>query len=116
MKDELTLSDFLYGPLIYGEAFKHIVIPISPKTLYIETVKNRNNTFTLKVSNFFKIDELKIEISSGANSKKSKPTKTTIKDGILEFNYQFNSSGHYDFHIKLKDETIVTYMINVKRK
>jgi len=112
----LTLSNFLYSPLVYGDTFRHSVIPITPNTMYLETIKNKTNIFSLKVPEPFKIDDLKVEINNGSNSLITKPTKANIKKNILNFDYQFKSAGNYDFHVKLKDKVIVTYMIRVKRK
>ncbi|MBJ2172778.1 hypothetical protein JBL43_00920 [Aureibaculum sp. A20] len=116
MQNNPSVSDFLNGPLVYGNTFKNTIIPITPATMYIETSKKMINTFTLEISESFKIEELELEISNGSNRTKVEPTNTVITDNLLNVDYQFKRTGHYDFHIKLKDEVVVTYLIKVKRK
>jgi len=116
IKKKPSLEDFLYGPLVYGDTFKNSITPVSPATMYIETLKSSNVTFTLEVSKSFKIEELELEISNGSTGRKAMPIKTSINSNILTFDYQFKGAGRYDFHIKLKDDVVVTYLIKVKRK
>ena len=116
IKNKPSLEDFLYGPLVYGDTFKNSITPVSPATMYIETVKNDINTFTLKASKSFKIEELTLELSSGSTNRKAKPFNTSIINNTLTFDYQFKNTGRYDFHIKINDDIIATYMIKVKRK
>lgn len=116
LKNKPDTEEFLHGPLVYGETFKNTITTVSPSTMYIETIKNVTNTFTLEVSNSFELNDLSLEIISGSNSRKVAPIEPTVHSNILKFDYSFKNTGNHDFHIKLKDKAIVTYLIKVKRK
>jgi len=111
-----SLDSFLYAPLIYGEAFKHKIMPLSPNKMYIETLKKRSTKFVLQVFKSFKIEDLRLEIVHGSTNNIVKVANASISGSTLEFDHIFNSTGYYDFHIKIKDQVIVTYLVKVKRK
>ncbi len=111
-----SLDSFLHAPLIYGEAFKHKIMPLMPNKMYFETVKQRKNKFALKIFKPFQLEDLRLEIVLGSTNKIIKVPKASINEHVLEFDYTFNGAGHYDFHIKVKDKVIATYLVKVKRK
>ena len=115
MNNKPQLNEFLHAPLIYKHSFKHHIIPIAPEVMKIQLVKNESVTFLLEAPGTINMNDINLELRSGSNNRMVKPDIIRNKEGLLELKYAFKSLGHYDVHIKLVEDYIVTYTIRVKK-
>ncbi|WP_087491617.1 MULTISPECIES: transglutaminase domain-containing protein [unclassified Winogradskyella] len=110
--DTLTNSDFVPGPIVYGEAFKYNATPIFPIEMEVKTAKGNAVNFSVKSEDVasekvsllhtFRNGEKKLDITDVSNEK-----------GLIKFKHRFKRRGYYDIHLKIEDDIIATYTINV---
>lgn len=109
------ISDFIQGPIIYDGAFRFGLPPIQPKNLEISLHKGDVITFLLKPISPISIENLRVETSFGKFKNATIPNCTYNKNGFIEITYTFQKTGNYDFHIKMLEEYLVTYSVNVSK-
>ena len=114
-KKYISIADFLNGPIVYADAFKQAIIPISPSKHHLEVKQNQEIIFSLKELKPIDVNNISVEITLGTYKISVKPSVNKNKAGLLEFKYTFSKRGSYDFHIKLKEEYLVTYTVKVKK-
>lgn len=113
--EQISIDNFLNGPIVYGEAFKHDVISLQPENLKLQIKKNEEVTFILNVKETIDLKDLTVEITSGTHKNTVKPLTSQSKKGFLEIRYVFKNRGSCDFHIKLKEDYLITYAVSVKK-
>ncbi|OUS02100.1 hypothetical protein A9Q86_05465 [Flavobacteriales bacterium 33_180_T64] len=115
LNDTLIHSKFIAGPLVYVEAFNQNLIPISPEKMVVEIKKKAEINFSLKFSKSTAIDKIAlIQISRN---------KTTVLDiydiknenGLIQFKHLFKRKGLHDVHLKINNEIVATYTIDVTK-
>ena len=110
-----SYEEFLVGPVVYKEAFSSPIIPVGPKQMHFEVLKNENISFELKVPKDFEKESVHLVMNSGGSDKKVFPeVSINQNECILEF--AFEKTGLYDVHIQVKESLIATYVVRVKRK
>lgn len=108
-------EQFIEGPVIYKEAFNAPIVPVSPKKMRLEVMKNKTISFNLQVPNEFKKENVHLILNNGGNDRKIIPTvRLNQNECILE--YIFEKTGLYDVHIQIEEVLIATYVLKVKRK
>lgn len=112
----IPITDFLNGSIVYADAFKKDIIPFQPESLEIKAKLNQEIIFLLMEKHPVDIKNINLEVSSGKYKNVSKPIINRTKEGFLEVKHKFENRGTYDFHIKLNDDYLVTYIIKVKKK
>jgi len=113
LNDALENFKFIAGPLIYQEAFKHKIIPISPNTLEVTTPKNTVISFTFKTLTPLDTATVSLVHSSSHKVNKLQIHDIKIEDGLLTFKHLFNRKGKQDIHLKINDDIVATYTFNV---
>lgn len=111
----IPIDDFLNGPIIYATTFKKGITPIQPTNLHLEIKQKQEINFSIKEHTPIDLNDITIEIISGTDRKSLKPIVKKNNEGLLEVKHIFDNRGYYDFHIKLKEEYLVTYTVNVKK-
>ncbi|TXG35367.1 transglutaminase domain-containing protein [Seonamhaeicola maritimus] len=115
-KNQITTEDFLNGPLVYGNTFKHKIHPVEPVKMKSETPVNNEVVFKFKVADNHTIGKFSLVIDSGSGGKAIKPFSYNKNEGILIFKHIFKR-GLYDVHLKVNDDVVTTYTIKgVKQK
>ena len=114
LNETLINAKFIASPLVYGEAFKHKIIPISPERMDVVVNKNSDLNFSFKSldNNFF--DEISLVRFSGNNEKKLTTYHLKNENGLIQFKHKFKHKGSFDVHIKIKKDIVATYTINVR--
>jgi len=112
---EISITDFLNGPIVYNSTYKNGVIPIEPKKLELEVLLNQEVVFCIKESTPLSIMDLQAEMVSGTYKKKSDIVVNRIENNLLEIKCSFKQRGTYDFHLKLNDDYLATYIVKVKK-
>lgn len=113
LNDTSSALKFISSPLVYSETFEHKIIPIHPKEMHITTKPNNNISFSFMslkdISNhsvtlikFNGNKEVSIEIINLKN-----------ENGTITFNYAFKRKGNYDVHLKVNNDIVATYVIQI---
>jgi len=111
-KNKISFNDFIDSPFVYGKTFEHSISPILPKELEHKTSTDKEINFKLQIEKE-KIDKLEIVTNNGWKDIAVNPKTYTYKNGILEFKHQFIKKGLYDVHLKIADDIVTTYTIEV---
>lgn len=111
----LMKKEFTGPPLVYGETFKHKIIPVSPATMALETTTNDNINFSFKTLKSISDDKIHLIHYVGNKEQTFAITDLKNENGIISFNYQFKHKGFYDVHLKIEDDIVVTYTIQVTK-
>lgn len=115
LDNKISLSEFLNAPLIYKYAFNYQLIPLDPKKMKMEVVKNEAIYFLFEAPDTLQTENIKIELSSGTIKYPEKSIIRRNEKGLLELKYTFKELGYYDVHIKIDGRYLVTYTVRVKR-
>jgi len=109
----LINTKFVVEPIVYGETFKQKIIPISPKRLNTIIKKNEEITFNIKSLNDISTDKISLIHISGIYKKPYKIYDLKNENGLISFKYTFKQKGFYDVHLKIKNDIVATYTIEV---
>ena len=111
----IPINDFLNAPIVYVTTFKEGIIPMQPAMLHLDVKQNQEIIFSLKELTPINENDITVEITSGTIKNWVDPIVNRNNEGLLEVKHTFNNRGSYDFHIKLKEEYLVTYTVKVKK-
>lgn len=111
----LSFKEFIQGPVIYKGAFTAPIIPLSPKKMHFEVLKNEKVSFSLQVPNDFKKENIYLVFNNGSSDKKVIP-KITLIENKCTLQHTLEKTGLYDVHIKVDNANVATYVVKVKRK
>lgn len=112
----LEQSEFESSPLVYGELFKHQIIPISPSKMVIKTEANDEINFSFKTLK--SIPSAKIQLIKFSTNKEHSLEIYDIKNenGIISFKHKFKNKGLYDIHLKIDSDIVATYTAEIDKK
>ncbi len=109
----LMNSNFVPTPLPYSETYKHKIIPLSPNTMQVEVCKNDEVHFRIKSLKRINTNAISLILFLGNNQKTLKIYNIKQQNGIIQFKHKFAIKGFYDVHIKVNDDIVLTYTIQV---
>lgn len=115
LNDTLIPSEFVTSPIVYGETFKHKIIPVSPSKLNTLKTINDEINFSFKTLEDISEDKISLIYYSGNNELKLKIYDLKNENGTLSFKHQFKLKGHYDLHLKINNDIVATYTIKVTK-
>ena len=110
--DTITFTNFIKRPYVYGKTFEHDISPILPNTLDHTTSLTEEVKFKLEIEKS-KIADLQMSTNNGWKETTFSPTIYAYENGILTFNYVFPKKGLYDVHLKIANDIVTTYTIEV---
>ncbi len=113
LNKETTSTTFTDAPLVYGEAFKYKIISLTPSKMNVEVQKNEEVAFKFKSLKNIPINKLALVIFLGSNEKKFNIYNIKNEKGILTFKNKFKRKGFYDVHLKIGDDIVATYTVEV---
>lgn len=113
LDEAIDSNQFVNGPMAYGSSFKYGVVPVYPNTLKIEVFKEGTIPFQLKILKDINLNDVQLSVSNGVTKEVVQNDDFTFVDGILKLNYSFKTRGHYDFHVLIDDEVVVSYAVRV---
>ncbi|WP_430410181.1 transglutaminase domain-containing protein [Kordia sp.] len=110
-----TFDMFLEAPVIYGKAYEYFGNHIQPKKLD-NTIKQGDTViFRFQLLHPINKKDIRFVFEKNDNEKEIQPKLITITKQQLVINHTFESRGHYDVHLYIKDDLISTYSFNVKK-
>lgn len=111
----LINSQFVASPLVYGETFKHKMIPVSPEKMQVDYKTNEEITFRIKTLKAINTDKIALIEYSGMLEKAFEIYNIKNENGVVTFTYNFKRKGNYDVHLKMEDDIVATYTISVSK-
>lgn len=115
LDNTLEDTEFVAAPLVYGETFKHQIIPVSPVKMNTETTTNNEVSFSFRTLNSISEDRINLIQYSGNNEKTFEIYDLKNEDGFISFKYKFERKGTYDVHLKIDNDIVASYTIHVSR-
>lgn len=116
LNNELENSEFYASPIIYGETYKHNIIPEYPKELVTEVVKNESIKFQFKELNNCDINKIKLVFFIGKNEYNLKIENLKKEEATITFTSKLKHKGWYDIHLKINNDIVATYTFKVISK
>lgn len=113
LSSTLINAQFIASPIVYGETFKHQILPIFPNEINSVSEKNKDVNFAFKALNIIETNKFSLVEINGANTHKLKIYNIKNENGIVTFNYRFKRSGFYDVHLKIENDIVASYTIEV---
>lgn len=113
--DTITTTDFTTAPLVYGEAFKYQILPLSPQEMKVVVNKNKELKFNFKTSSNITKNEIALVHYIGTEEKVFDIYDLKKENGLISFNSRFKYKGLYDIHLKVKNDIVATYTLNVHK-
>ena len=113
LNDTLTETKFVSAPLIYGETYKHSVIPISPKDMRVIVKNNEEISFSFKALDHLFNDDISLIKYIGNKEESLIIYNIKKENGLVTFKYKFERNGFFDVHLKINEDIVATYVITV---
>jgi len=115
LNKNLKVSKFIAEPIIYGETFQHQIIPIYPKELNTTIKKNEEIIFSIKLLKPISKESISLVKISGDHQNHYKIYDFKNEDGNITFKYRFKRKGFYDIHLKIENDIVATYTMEVTK-
>lgn len=116
LKNCPSKEDFVSGPMLYGGAFQYNLMPVSPNNIKLFYAKHDSIIIVFQTSETVPIDSIHLELDNGYTSRNEIPRIKRLSQNKLEVKYTFVKTGYYALHIKIANEIIATYTVDVSRK
>ncbi|MDH7913098.1 transglutaminase domain-containing protein [Winogradskyella sp. SYSU M77433] len=113
LNDSLIKNKFEAEPIVYGETFKHQIIPKTPKKLYTSIPKNEEVVFTFQSLEKIEDKDISLVQVLEKEQKAFKIYNLKNENGKVSFKYIFKHRGTYDVHLKIKSDIVASYSIKV---
>jgi len=115
LNDSLENTKFTSSPMVYGETYKHKIIPISPNEMHLASKQNDEIKFSFKSFNSIDLSKVTLMQYMGIKEKPFKIYDLKNDNGLITFKYKFKYKKLYDIHLKIDDDIVATYTINVTK-
>ncbi len=113
LNEVTTKSTFTESPLVYGEVFKYKIASLYPSKMNMEVQKDKETKFSFRSFKNVPLNEISLIVYLGSKEYAFKIYNIQTKNGIISFKNKFHWKGFYDVHLKIKDDVVATYSINV---
>ena len=113
LNDSLANTKFTPQAIVYGETFKHKIIPTHPKTLNVTTKKDEALHFSFKTLAPTSQDDIELIHFIGLKEHVFKIENFQINDNNISFSNSFKHKGNYDVHLKIDNSIVATYTVSV---
>ncbi|WP_299120114.1 transglutaminase domain-containing protein [uncultured Tenacibaculum sp.] len=113
LSSKLTENSFVEAPIVYGEIFKYKISPLTPVVMKINTNKNIPITFKYKLLNNHFSEKISLICIYNQKEKKLNIYDFKNKDDFISFKYCPTKGGNYDVHLKINNDIVASYIINI---
>lgn len=104
---------FVSSPIVYGETFDHQLIPRKPNNLFVKVEKNEEIDFNFKTLKSIPKEDVSLIRILGNSQHVINIYDITSDAQEIRFKYRFKRRGLQDIHLKIKDDIVATYTIEV---
>ena len=109
----LIEKKFTATPLVYGETFKHKIIPLSPEKMRVAVAKNTEVSFSLKALKNNTTDKISLIHIFRNQEKELTISHLKNENGLITFRYKFKHKGFYDVNLKMNEDIVATYTMHI---
>lgn len=113
--DVLVQTPFIASPLVYGEAFKHKLLPALPKEMKVHSTKNKKVFFKLKTLENKEKNSISLVYFLGDRKIEILTSEMKSSNEFITFACTFKYTGIYDVHLSVDDDIVATYTILIKK-
>lgn len=112
----LISSDYTASPMVYGKTFTHQITPISPSNLNTFVKENEIINFSFKIPDTINTKDVTLIQYSGFNEITRDLEYIKQDNGQVTLASKFKNIGTFDVHLKLKNDIVTSYTIQVAKK
>jgi transglutaminase/protease-like cytokinesis protein 3 len=116
LNSQTTSTTFVTSPIVYAEAFEYKVFPLSPSKMDLKVKKKGALNFKIKNINDISSENISLVIFSGIVEKNLNIYDIKKENNFIFFKNKFNLVGFYDIHLKVDQDIIATYTVEVNAK
>lgn len=109
----LENKPFISSPMVYGETYKHKILPVSPSEMHLTSTRYAEIEFSFKPYKDIDIDKVSMMQYKGVKEQPFKIYDLKNEDGLIKFKYKFKYKKLYDVHLKIEDDIVATYTVDV---
>jgi transglutaminase/protease-like cytokinesis protein 3 len=113
LTDKVTKKSFTESPLYYGEAFKYKLLPESHADMNIEIKKNKIVNFDFKSLKDSIVSKIQLVYYVGKLERKIKINNLKLDGNKVSFQTKFKRRGFYNVHLKVDNDVVLTYNVDV---
>ncbi|WP_248722696.1 transglutaminase domain-containing protein [Seonamhaeicola sp. ML3] len=111
---DFTIDEFLTGPLVYGNSFKHDIIPVSPLKMRFEVEQNEKFKFQFEVVDKTNIHHVSLLLADSGKTLNAEMSFNK-KENLLEVETFIKHRGIYDIHVLVKEDIVATFVVKVRK-
>jgi len=115
LNTKTTNITFIESPLVYGETFKYKIIPLTPSKMNIKVLQNEEVSFKFKALRNISKRRVSLVYYLGNTEQSFDIYNLREEKGIITFKNKFKHKGFYDVHLKIEDDVVATYTVNVTK-
>jgi len=115
LNDSLENTKFTKSPMVYGETYRRKITPISPNKMHLSSKKNAEIKFSFKSFKSIDLNKVTLMQYMGIKEKLFKIYDLKNENGLITFKYKFRYKKLYDVHLKIDDDIVATYTVNVSK-
>ena len=108
-----NFQNFIAAPFVYTATYKHKITPLVPYTTLTEATINQRLPFEFAIDNSAVLTSVTLEHNNGWKNVAIPITNYTYTQGVLKFQHQFTKKGIYDLHIKIANDVVASYTVNI---
>ncbi|MBD0833075.1 transglutaminase domain-containing protein [Aestuariibaculum sediminum] len=113
LNNDKKMSEYVLAPLVYGHTFRYGVEPVSPDKLHVQAIVDDEIDFRFKALNGINPETLAMVRFVGDDLVKLKIYDVVKEQDQISFKCQFKRKGVFDAHLKINDDIIATYVVEV---
>lgn len=115
MEQPVAFEDFLQGPLIYKDAFRYGISPVSPERMEVTLKQNEELILRIQTPDSLELTDLELEIHWKGSTWNEQADAVLTENGDIDIRHQFVRRGRFDVHVKFRDAYLVTYSVQVEK-
>ncbi len=115
LNQELTDSVFVKAPLVYGETFKQKIIPVYPASFKTKINKNDEILFSFSTTDLTFDKNVSLIYFLGNEEIALKIYDLKKENHKVSFRCRFKNRGTYDAHLRINNDIVSTYVIQVTK-
>jgi transglutaminase/protease-like cytokinesis protein 3 len=116
LNSQVTSETFVTSPLVYAEAFRLKVFPLSPAKMNTKVRRNKEIDFEFIAPKNVSLDKISL-VHYVKNNEESFPVFDIENKGkTIQFKTKFKRFGFYDLHLKVGNDIVTTYTIEVSNR
>ena len=89
------------------------ILPVSPSQMHLTSARHAEIEFSFKPFKNIELHKVTMMQYKGIKEKPFKIYDLRNEDGLIKFKYKFKYKKLYDVHLKIEDDIVATYTVDV---